>query len=290
MRGIVIASAAAFLMSTAVVHAQENSVYVNLSVLNALDAAPAVEPAAPQFPVVKAQPKKTAAHQMARKKAQKTAAKVKVTVAEPNKTAAKRTDPVSEKAEPAAAPAAEPRQPEPIPFAESTDEVIVVDVEPIASGQADNAVAKQSAPTYITAAEPEALVKTETVQPPAAENADTEAAASLQLPVDAGNALPAVNSKIVFAGEETALNEAQKAQIDAVVDSFADAASNKIAIYSYNLDDGVDTFRKKRQSLNRAVEIRSYLLQKGFKNFSIKVLNVDGSSDKINSVELEELK
>ncbi|MBQ8661339.1 MAG: hypothetical protein IJ482_03335 [Alphaproteobacteria bacterium] len=302
MRGIVIASAAAFLMSTAVVHAQENSVYVNLSVLNALDAAPATEPAAPQFPIVKAQPKKTAASQKARKKEQKTAAKVKVTVAEPNKPAAKQTEPVSEKAEPAAAPAAEPRQAAPIPFVESTDEVIVVDVEPIASGQADNAAAKQpapadnelkTAPADIDAAEPAALVKTETAQAPAAEKAKTgaaSAAAPQQLLVDAGNALPAVNSKIVFAEEETTLNEAQKAQIDAVVGSFADAANNKIAIYSYNLDDGVDTFRKKRQSLNRAVEIRSYLLQKGFKNFSIKVLNVDGSSDKINSVELEELK
>lgn len=42
-------------------------------------------------------------------------------------------------------------------------------------------------------------------------------------------------------------------------------------------------------SLNRAVEIRSYLLGKGYKNFSIKVINVN-EADKNNLVTVVELK
>ncbi len=296
MRGIVIASAAAFLMSTAIVHAQENSVYVNLSVLNALDADPAVEPAAPLFPVIKAQPKakKAAVPQKARKKAPETATKVKVTVSEPNKPATKQIEKVSELSEPTSASAAKPEQPAPIPFVESTDDVIVVDVEPVTADKVNGIANTPSMSTDDAAPGSEVLVKTETVQAPAAaekaETDDASPAAPQQLLIDTNVAPSAVNSKIIFAEEETTLNDAQKSQIDAVISSYTDAANNKIAIYSYNLDDGVDTFRKKRQSLNRAVEVRSYLLQKGFKNFSIKVLNVDGSSDKINSVELEELK
>ena len=64
---------------------------------------------------------------------------------------------------------------------------------------------------------------------------------------------------------------------------------NKIAIYAYNLDNGVDTFEKKRISLNRAVNVRGYLIKQGYKNFSIKVVNVEADSDKINTVELEEI-
>ena len=51
----------------------------------------------------------------------------------------------------------------------------------------------------------------------------------------------------------------------------------------------VSVFRKKRMSLNRAVEIRSYLLGKGYKNFSIKVINVN-EADKNNLVTVVELK
>lgn len=97
-------------------------------------------------------------------------------------------------------------------------------------------------------------------------------------------------ARIKFAAEVSELTEAQKTQLDAVINSFSNPSANKIAIYAYNLDDGVDSFKKKRLCLNRAVEVRSYLLQKGYKNFSIKVINVDGKSDKADVVELEELK
>ena len=79
------------------------------------------------------------------------------------------------------------------------------------------------------------------------------------------------------------------ATIDNIIGKFKDVNSNKIAIYSYNLDDGVDSFRKKRISLNRAVGIRSYLIKQGYKNFSIKVININSGSDKINTVEMEEI-
>ena len=97
-------------------------------------------------------------------------------------------------------------------------------------------------------------------------------------------------AQIKFASDVSELTEEQQKQLDAIVASFNNPSENKIAIYAYNLDDGVDSFKKKRLCLNRAVEIRSYLLQKGYKNFSIKVINVDGNSDKTNIVELEELK
>ena len=79
-------------------------------------------------------------------------------------------------------------------------------------------------------------------------------------------------------------------KIDTIIKSFEDTNTNKIAIYSYNLDDGVDSFKKKRVSLNRAVEVRGYLIKQGYKNFSIKVININSNSNKVNTVELEEIK
>lgn len=94
---------------------------------------------------------------------------------------------------------------------------------------------------------------------------------------------------IVFAEGVDELNSEQMAKIDEIIGRFKDINTNKIAIYSYNLDDGIDSFKKKRISLNRAVEVRSYLLKQGYKNFSIKVININSESDKINMVELEEI-
>lgn len=68
------------------------------------------------------------------------------------------------------------------------------------------------------------------------------------------------------------------------------AGANKIAIMAYNYDNGQDVFRKKRQSLNRAIEIRSYLLAKGYKNFSIKVINITDDAARGNVVEIDEIK
>ena len=99
-----------------------------------------------------------------------------------------------------------------------------------------------------------------------------------------------VPNQIFFAANSTSLAENDKSIIDAVISSFEDVKANKIGILSYNYDDGNDSFRKKRQSLNRAVEVRSYLLGKGYKNFSIKVVNTTDDSSKENLVEIEEIK
>ena len=94
---------------------------------------------------------------------------------------------------------------------------------------------------------------------------------------------------IRFASGVDELNDEQRTKIDTIIAGYQNAPQNKIAIYSYNFDDGVDSFKKKRTSLNRAVEIRSYLLKKGYKNFSIKVININNASDKKNLVELQEI-
>ena len=97
------------------------------------------------------------------------------------------------------------------------------------------------------------------------------------------------DNRIHFAEGDAGLSDVKKTLIDSIVAQFRDPVNNKIAITSYNFDTGEDTFRKKRISLNRAVEIRSYLLGKGFKNFSIKVINVTDDETKKDLVEISEL-
>lgn len=63
----------------------------------------------------------------------------------------------------------------------------------------------------------------------------------------------------------------------------------KISIKAYNYDNGEDSFRKKRISLVRATEVRSYFLNHGFKNFGIKIINTTADSEDKNTVEIEEL-
>ena len=134
-------------------------------------------------------------------------------------------------------------------------------------------------------AEPELLVPVKPAEPktlftpPAAE----------QPSVPAERQVSAADNRIIFAEDVSELSEDHKKQIDAVISGFEDPKNNKIAIFSYNYDNGEDVFRKKRMSLNRAVEIRSYLLGKGYKNFSIKVINVN-EADKNNLVTVVELK
>lgn len=99
-----------------------------------------------------------------------------------------------------------------------------------------------------------------------------------------------VKREIVFAEGSSELDELSKKKIDAIIASFDNAGANKIAIMAYNYDNGQDVFRKKRQSLNRAIEIRSYLLAKGYKNFSIKVINNTDDAARGNVVEIDEIK
>lgn len=104
------------------------------------------------------------------------------------------------------------------------------------------------------------------------------------------NAVSEVSKEIVFAADSYELDEEDKAQLDKLVASFENPHANKIAIFAFNIDDGKDVFRKKRLSLNRAIEVRSYLLGKGYKNYSIKVVNLEDANGKENKVIVEELK
>ncbi len=129
---------------------------------------------------------------------------------------------------------------------------------------------------------------TNTVPSKVSEADNTTASPELLIPTTP-NYEPAVNS-ISFAEGVDELSLEQMSKIDTIIKSFEDTNTNKIAIYSYNLDDGVDSFKKKRVSLNRAVEVRGYLIKQGYKNFSIKVININSNSNKVNTVELEEIK
>jgi len=109
------------------------------------------------------------------------------------------------------------------------------------------------------------------------------------MPVSTAAEMAANANSVKFGEDIDELNAEMEQRIDEIVKDFSNDRNAKIAIYAYNLDDGVDSFRKKRISLNRAIEVRSYLLRKGFKNFSIKVVNISGNSAKLDTVELEEI-
>lgn len=96
--------------------------------------------------------------------------------------------------------------------------------------------------------------------------------------------------EIRFAEGSYEISEENAQKILALISAFENPQQNKIAIYAYNYDNGENSFKKKKLSLDRATEIRSLLLNKGYKNFSIKVINVTDSPDKSNLVEIEEIK
>ena len=261
-------------------------VYVDLSVLDNLDSSmQTYSPSEPLFPVLPPQPKYKPAPKKVVKKAsssQKAEPVVKVEVKEKVEIPA----PVEVKT-----PAVEQHQP--IPYVESTEQVVVVDVEPVSS-QTNTSLANTESQVSQTEENTEDNQSEAITAAPITSVTQTEEQpisndSELLVNDNSNNNDGSVLESITFTGEAVELTDAQKAQVDKAIASFKDISQNKIAIYSYNLDDGVDSFKKKRLSLNRALEVRSYLMQKGHKNFSIKVLNVDSSSDKVNTVEIEEL-
>ena len=96
--------------------------------------------------------------------------------------------------------------------------------------------------------------------------------------------------EIRFAEGSYEISDENAQKIISLINTFENPKQNKIAIYAYNYDNGENSFKKKKLSLDRATEIRSLLLNKGYKNFSIKVINVTDSPDKSNLVEIEEIK
>ncbi len=163
------------------------------------------------------------------------------------------------------------------PKEDAVENVVVVDVEPISFP----VQTKEPEPVAAESLENSVRVdKAVDLVPSAPKETSFEKAETVQ---ETGNSLH-------FSGDSSDLTMEHQEQIDRIVMTFENPQVNKISILSYNVNDGVDTFRKKRLSLNRAVDVRSYLLQKGYKNFSIKVVNVESGSDKADTVELAELK
>lgn len=96
--------------------------------------------------------------------------------------------------------------------------------------------------------------------------------------------------QIFFADDSFEISPENADKIVSLIETFEDPRKHKIAIYAYNYDNGENTFKKKKLSLDRATEIRSLLLNKGYKNFSIKVINITDNPEKRNLVEIEEIK
>lgn len=96
-------------------------------------------------------------------------------------------------------------------------------------------------------------------------------------------------AEILFADDSYELTAQEQTKLTQVVKHFENVTVNKILILAYNFDGGESLFKKKRLSLNRAVEIRSYLLNMGYKNFSIKIVNTQDRSMN-NIAEVSEMK
>ena len=302
----------------------EDDVYVDLSVLNGLQqsASPAMSAPQPLFPVVhkKAPAVKTKPASRPRtvkdevKKEQPEAA-----LKTPEKTVVK-TDAVK-----SPAPAAESKTVSPVEkTAEDTAEVYVpqADQKPETSpapAAKQPAVASEILPQPAASQplKPEAQVKASAQQTDEVETglglkselitpaknqvyapevpSSSDAAAPENAVSSADNqpapaeTSPAVSASVHFDGEESELTDADKKQIDAVIAGFQNPHDNKIAVTAYNVDGGANAFRRKRTSLNRAVNVRTYLLNQGYKNYSIKIVNVPENDERADTVEIKEL-
>lgn len=101
---------------------------------------------------------------------------------------------------------------------------------------------------------------------------------------------PVTSVEIRFEGEDNTLTDIQKSNLDELVNGLGTNTTARLGIYAFNYEDGQDAFKKKRESLNRALEVRSYLMDKGFRTFSVKVINVNDDSSKKNLIIVEEVK
>lgn len=279
--------------------AQTSDVVVDLSVLDNLSPSLSSDIAAqPLFPVVKKSEAKHVAKKAPARKKAKPARKVVKAKPAPEKSAPVKVEVKTEEPKPVV---------ETAPTVAVVAEAVPAAAEPQTAAPAENPASLQtdavqsavvaSAPVVneirpVTEDEHIVVVDVEPVSPeqPAVVENQPQVKEAAEPVADQTAAAPKVSNILVFDDDVSDLTEAQKQQLEAIVSSFENPGQNKIAIFAYNLNDGVDTFKRKRLSLNRAVDVRSFLLQKGYKNFSIKVINIDSGSDKVNSVEVVEMK
>lgn len=320
---LVMASVCALALQGAAFAQAADDVYVDLSVLNNLQPGDSLfVETQPLFPVVKKAPvKKTVAP--AKPVAEKTPAPKK------EEKAIAILPQAPEIPQPLAEAKPEPVKPaNPITVADDREPVreTVADVDVVRPEETDNGkalsepkseeVSKPAAALIEPAAKVEPA-KTEVSVPAAEETAKApEKAAAVQeaenvpaaetapaaepeekkeikplLPV--GDKTPAAaeaGRQIFFADDSFEISPENADKIISLIETFEDPRKHKIAIYAYNYDNGENTFKKKKLSLDRATEIRSLLLNKGYKNFSIKVINITDNPEKRNLVEIEEIK
>lgn len=92
---------------------------------------------------------------------------------------------------------------------------------------------------------------------------------------------------IVFMPGRSDLSSENLEKLAELADGFRQPGSNKIIISAFNYDDGENSFKSKRLNLNRAVAVRSYLMTRGYTNFSIRIINTDNHLRK-NTAEVTE--
>lgn len=324
---LVMASVCALALQGAAFAQAADDVYVDLSVLNNLQPGDSLfVETQPLFPVVKKAPVKKTVRK--KKTPKKTVAPAKP-VAEKTPAPKKEEKAIAilpqapEIPQPLAEAKPEPVKPaNPITVADDREPVreTVADVDVVRPAETDNGkalsepkseeVSKPAAALIEPAAKVEPA-KTEVSVPAAEETAKApEKAAAVQeaenvpaaeteekkeikplLPV--GDKTPAAveaGRQIFFADDSFEISPENADKIISLIETFEDPRKHKIAIYAYNYDNGENTFKKKKLSLDRATEIRSLLLNKGYKNFSIKVINITDNPEKRNLVEIEEIK
>lgn len=324
---LVMASVCALALQRAAFAQAADDVYVDLSVLNNLQPGDSLfVETQPLFPVVKKAPVKKTVRK--KKTPKKTVAPAKP-VAEKTPAPKKEEKAIAilpqapEIPQPLAEAKPEPVKPaNPITVADDREPVreTVADVDVVRPAETDNGKALSEPKSEETSKPAAALIepaakvepaKTEVSVPAAEETAKApEKAAAVQeaenvpaaeteekkeikplLPV--GDKTPAaaeVGRQIFFADDSFEISPENADKIISLIETFEDPRKHKIAIYAYNYDNGENTFKKKKLSLDRATEIRSLLLNKGYKNFSIKVINITDNPEKRNLVEIEEIK
>lgn len=279
----------------------EDDVYVDLSVLNSLQAAAPAAVVQPLFPDVKNAPAPKKPRAVKRKKAEK---RQEVKLQKVKAEAKKAEDKVEVKAEAAPQPdKTETPVTETVPAADGAKNSL----DTLRQAIAENSIRKEPVATETSAAKTavsaempaDASHLVETAVVPVENTAvvvDDKSGESLSevlnnnVPEETPPEPEKVSNAIKFDAESAELTVADKQQIDAIMAGFEDAVNHKVAITAYNLDDGKEVFYRKKQSLDRAIAIRSYLLSKGYKNYSIKVINIPAGDERVNTVDVVELR
>ncbi len=282
----------AYLVTGAAFCVSADDVYVDLSVLSTLRSNDEfVADSAPLFPDIKNAPKTISKRKI--HKAKKVVAPKKTVKVEPKPVVAPK---------PAPTPVVEIK-PAPLPdnttstepdlsseSAQVASQPVVENAFVEAKKQADsatNAINADATSVSAPASEPEKT--SDTVQGPATSPA-LLVVPEKETPIAPQAVVPLGDKQIAFAEGLDELTAEHKRKLDAIITSFQNPTNNMIAINSYNYDDGTDVFNKKRLSLRRIVAVRSYLLNRGYKNFMPKVINITDDASKANVVELEEIK